>query len=223
MSESIPTWQSACGSVRLYLGDCRDILPGLTGVDAVVTDPPYGIGIANNPIRQKHEKKDWDDATPESELIDMCISLGMQAVVWGGNYFDLPPTQKFLIWDKIQPEDFTLSMVEFAWTNIGGPAKMFRQSVTSYKKEHPTQKPVNLMKWCIEQLPASCDVILDPFMGSGTTGVACVQLGRRFIGIEKEPKYFEIAKRRIMDAMGMEVSVNGVKQRRMFTPEADNA
>ncbi|WP_043223575.1 DNA-methyltransferase [Bordetella hinzii] len=90
-------------------------------------------------------------------------------------------------------------MCEMAWTNIKKPAKSFRQSVTSYSKEHPTQKPVNLMEWCIKHA-GNPNSVIDPFMGSGTTGVACMNLGRHFIGIEREPKYFDIACRRIEDA-----------------------
>jgi hypothetical protein len=166
----------------------------------LVTDPPYGIGIAANPVRQKHEKLDWDDAPPSPELIAQCIAMADKAIIWGGNYFALPPCQRVLVWDKLQPADFSLAMLEMAWTNIGGPAKMFRQSVTSYTKEHPTQKPENLMKWCLGFLP-DAQTVLDPFMGSGTTGVAAVKLGRKFIGIEIEPKYFDIACKRIQAAL----------------------
>ena len=119
--------------------------------------------------------------------------------MWGGNYFSLPPTQRILVWDKLQPADFSLAMLEMAWSNLSGPAKMHKQSVTSYPKEHPTQKPDRLMKWCLGFLP-DAQTILDPFMGSGTTGVAAVQMGRDFIGIEKEGRYFDIACRRIEDA-----------------------
>lgn len=191
--------EETIGRARLILGDCRDVLPTLGKVDAVVTDPPYGIGIAANPVRQAHAKLDWDAAPPSPELIASCIEAGDRAIVWGGNYFGLPAVQCFLVWDKLQPQDFSLAMVEQAWTNIKMPAKMFRQSVTSYSKEHPTQKPENLMKWCLGFLPEA-HTILDPFMGSGTTGVAAVQMGRDFIGIEREPKYFEIACRRIEQA-----------------------
>jgi DNA modification methylase len=198
------------GDCRLILADCRDVLPTLGKVDAVVTDPPYGIGIAANPVRQKHEKRDWDNQPPNRELINQCLEIGKTAIIWGGNYFDLPPTQKILVWDKIQPADFSLAMLEIAWTNIGGPAKMFRQSVTGYSKDHPTQKPVQLMQWCLSFLP-DADTILDPFMGSGTTGVACVNLGRKFIGIELDPDYFEIACKRIYEAY---------KQPRLFADPA---
>ena len=187
------------GNATLYCCDCREVLPTLPKVDAVITDPPYGIGIAKNPVRQMHEKFDWDVATPDESVIDACVNAGEVAVLWGGNYFDLSPQQCFFIWDKVQPQDFSLAMCEMAWTNKKGPAKMHRQSVLSYRKEHPTQKPVELMEWCIRQV-GEPKVILDPFMGSGTTGVAAVQMGRKFIGIEREPKYFEIACQRIENA-----------------------
>ena len=188
------------GNATLYLGDCRDILPTLPKVDAVITDPPYGIGIASNPVRQMHEKLDWDAAAPDDSVLDAIVDAGAVAVVWGGNYFNLPPSQCFFVWDKVQPQDFSLAMCEQAWTNKKGPAKLYRQSVLSYRKEHPTQKPVELMKWCIAQCTDNPQTILDPFMGSGTTGVAAVQMGRKFIGIEREPSYFDIACRRIEDA-----------------------
>jgi len=187
------------GDATLYLGDCMDILPTLPKVDAVITDPPYGIGISKNPVRQMHEKLDWDCAPPSVELINACVNAGEIAVVWGGNYFQLPPSQCFFIWDKVQPQDFSLAMCEMAWTNKKGVAKIFRMSVLSYRKEHPTQKPSELMKWCIGQI-GNPETILDPFMGSGTTGVAAIQMWRKFIGIEREPKYFDIACQRIEQA-----------------------
>ena len=187
------------GDATLYLGDCMEILPTLPKVDAVITDPPYGIGIANNPVRQMHAKKDWDEFTPDASLFDALRARSGLQIIWGGNYFDLPPSQCFLVWDKVQPQDFSLAMCEMAWCSKKAPAKMHRQSVLSYKKEHPTQKPVELMRWCIEQA-GDVALILDPFMGSGTTGVAAVEMGRSFIGIERDQAYFEIACRRIEQA-----------------------
>jgi len=188
----------------LYLGDCMDILPTLDKVDAVITDPPYGINIAANPIRQAHAKRDWDASPPSIKTIADCLAVCEIAIIWGGNYFDLPPQQCFFVWDKIQPQDFSLAMCELAWTNNKGPAKIYRQSVLSYRKEHPTQKPVELMKWCIEQCKNNPQTILDPFMGSGTTGVAAIQMGRKFIGIERDPTYFDIACERIERATRQE-------------------
>ena len=188
------------GDATLYCGDCVEVLRTLPKVDAVITDPPYGIGIAANPVRQMHEKLDWDKAAPDASLIQRLVTAGDVAVIWGGNYFDLPPSQCFFVWDKVQPQDFSLAMCEQAWTNNRGPAKLYRQSVLSYRKEHPTQKPVELMCWCIDMV-GNPQTILDPFMGSGTTGVAALQMGRKFIGIEREPRYFDIACRRIEQAV----------------------
>ena len=184
--------------IELYNADCREVLPTLGKVDAVVTDPPYGIGIAANPFRQKHEKKTWDDVVADLSFIPLA---DCPSIVWGGNYFGLPASQGFYIWDKVQPESFSSAQVEYAWSSMAKPAKLFRRHVVSFEKHHPTTKPLELMEWCIQQLPVDSTIVLDPFMGSGTTGVACVKLGRKFIGIEIEPKYFDIACKRISEAL----------------------
>ena len=199
------------GRATLYLADCREVLPSLPRVDAVLTDPPYGIGASSGIGKITKEGSDfsgdvsgWDDCTPPRELFDQILSMSDHQIIWGGNYFGLPPAPCFFVWDKIQPEQFTLAMAELAWTNIRKPAKIWRWKSQSINggdpKFHPTQKPEGLMKWCIGYLPESSVTVLDPFMGSGTTGVAAVQMGRDFIGIEREPKYFDIACRRIEDA-----------------------
>lgn len=193
------------GAARLICADCRDVLPTLPRVDAVVTDPPYGIGADEKPVRgsQKHEQLGWDRQRPPIEVFNLILAAAPSSVIWGGNYFAdfLPPTMRWLVWDKIQ-DGFSLSDCEFAWTSEQKAARIFRYSrgaANQDGKEHPTQKPVALMKWCINFFPKA-ETILDPFMGSGTTGVAAVQMGRKFIGIEREPKYFDIAAKRIEDA-----------------------
>ena len=194
------------GNATLYLGDCLEIMPSLPPMKAVITDPPYGIGIAANPVRQKHERQSWDDAPASQEAITAILAAAPIQIIWGGNYFGLPASQGFLVWDKVQPEDLSLSMCEYAWTNLQQPAKLFRRHVTSYQKWHPTQKPVELMRWCMERAGMP-DVVLDPMMGAGTMGIACVELGKVFYGIEIHEPYFEIACRRIEDAQ---------RQARMF-------
>jgi site-specific DNA-methyltransferase (adenine-specific) len=187
--------------IVIWHGDCREILPTLGPVDLVLTDPPYGIGIADNPVRQKHARMDWDSAPVSGDLLAVLRFLSRYQIVWGGNYFDVPSAQCFLIWDKVQPEDFSLAMCEQAWTNLQKPAKLFRRRVVGYVKEHPTEKPVELLAWCISQAPEDCTLILDPFMGSGTTLVAAKQLGRRAIGIEIEERYCEIAVKRLAQSV----------------------
>lgn len=187
------------GDCRLILGDCAEVMPGLGWFDAVVTDPPYGINIANNPVRQAHCRKDWDSCAPTAEIIAHICGASKAQIIWGGNYFNLNPSRCFLVWDKKQPENFSLAMCEMAWTSLDANAKIFRHSVTNYQKQHPTQKPVALMKWCLTFLP-DAQTILDPFMGSGTTLVACAQMGKAGTGIEQDPGYFEIACERIRKA-----------------------
>jgi len=189
------------GNATLYLGDCRDILPTLPKVDAVITDPPYGIG-ANKQTLGKGKKDfdrggDWDDATPDIRWIP-CHARWY--CVWGGNYFadQLPPTNDILVWHKLN-DGRSFSECEFAWTNSGKQSRIKSHHWSGEEKEHPTQKPLPVMAWCMAIFPDASSV-LDPFMGSGTTGVAAQMAGRSFIGIEREPKYFDIACRRIEDA-----------------------
>lgn len=197
------------GRVQLWLGDCREVLPTLGKVDAVVTDPAYGINAARTRNSQKwgwtdFEVTGWDTQRTPPEVVTMAVAAAKHAIVWGGNYWSdvLPPTSKWLSWDKGQT-DFSLADFELAWCSFDGAARRIqypRSLALQDGKQHPTQKPLAVMQWCIEKLPNGCETILDPFMGSGTTGVAAVKLGRRFIGIEIEPKYFDIAVRRIEEA-----------------------
>lgn len=196
--------------VTLYLGDCREILPTLGRFDAVVTDPPYGINAARDRKSQKNGWRDydapgWDREKPPADLIALVLSAATNSVIWGGNYFSdiLPPSSKWLSWDKGQT-DFSLADFELAWCSFPGAARRItysRSLAMQDGKEHPTQKALAVMSWCIRQIPTPGDTILDPFMGSGTTGVAAVKLGRKFTGIEIEPKYFDIACRRISEAL----------------------
>ncbi len=181
-------------------GDCLEFMRGLPDkcVDLVLTDPPYGIGISSNPIRQKHTKKNWDNAIPIDEIFSEIMRVSKQQIIWGGNYFNLPPTQGFLVWNKIQPEDFSLAMCEYAWGSVQKPAKMFTYSVLKEKdKIHPTQKPVQLFQWCLQNYSKEGDTILDCFSGSGTTAIACHNLNRNFICIEKDDDYHAASIKRL--------------------------
>lgn len=206
------------GNATLYLGDCRDILPTLPKVDAVITDPPYGIGAdkgkkgsipfnGSKPIEMAYNpENDWDDSRPEPELIRQVASMAKVCIMWGGNYFAdlLTPQGRWLWWDKCQTMP-SFGDGELAWTNL--PQKTPKKFTWANNKIfadrvercHPTQKPLELMEWCVAMVPDAA-LILDPFMGGGTTGVACMNLGRQFIGIEREPKYFDIACRRVEDS-----------------------
>jgi len=193
----------------MYLGCCEEILPDLGIVSAIVTDPPYGIGMDGGNVGYKgfnnFEKLDWDKATPPSETFQLLLRSSKHQIIWGGNYFPLPPSRCFLIWDKGAGfKGRSYAECEMAWASFDANARIISHDPLAkgdYKgKLHPTQKPEAVIRWCINWLPDGCHTFLDPYMGSGTTGVACVKMGRKFIGIEREPKYFEIACKRISDA-----------------------
>lgn len=188
--------------VTLYCGDCREVLPTLGRVDAVVTDPPYGIGITRSnrlAVSRGMGGGTWDDKPADMSWLP---PMGVPAIVWGGNYFELPPTRAPLVWDKNNAgRDF--ADFELAWTNLDMVARriVYRPMNMDGGKEHPTQKPIEVMRWCVNFLPSSAEIVLDPFMGSGTTGVAAVKLGKQFVGVEINPTYFDLACRRITEAL----------------------
>lgn len=200
------------GNATLYLGDCRDILPTLPKVDAVITDPPYGIGEAraNNKSRtclaqsKDYGTSDWDDKPPSQELLSLVLAAGKWQTLFGGNYFGLPASSCWLVWDKLNGDN-DFADCELAWTNWPKAVRrlqwrwhgMIRQG--NEERFHPTQKPLQVMAWVIDLCPKA-DTILDPFMGSGTTGVAAIERGKSFIGVEREQSYFDIACRRIEQA-----------------------
>ena len=166
----------------LYRGDCLEILPTLGKVDAVVTDPPYGLGDKWNGGAGGN-KSSWRFPPSEAKSWDMATVSGVerlskfsQCIIWGGNYYNLPVSRCWLVWDKKQPDTWTTGQCELAWTNLDRPVRAFRMAQCELANEgvkyHPTQKPTALMQWCLKWI--SSETILDPFMGSGTTGVACV-------------------------------------------------
>jgi DNA modification methylase len=197
------------GNATLYQGDCLDVLASLPKVDLVLTDPPYGVGENAKRVASRtklaetidYGEFDWDSEPASRAHIDACIGAGSNAIIWGGNYFHVPPARGWLVWDKINSGNF--ADCELAWTNLKMSVRQFRHMWNGMmrdsertKRVHPTQKPVKLMEWCLG-FAQGAETVLDAFMGSGTTGVACVNASRQFIGIEKEPRYFDIACSRI--------------------------
>jgi len=202
------------GRHTLYRGDCLEVLPTLdTGsIDALVTDPPYGIKHPCNfkargrgSLAQCH---DYPDVVGDDKQFDPAplLSLDRPTVTWGANYYAslLPDVSGWLVWDKLRPDDIDQSTCELAWTNCIKGVRRLRYLWNGCMRDgddilvHPTQKPVALFLWTLElRWLKPCVTICDPFMGSGTTGVACERLGRRFIGIEISDEYFQIACKRI--------------------------
>jgi len=194
----------------IYLGDCRDVLPTLDTVDVVVTDPPYGLGEASGRNRSRggvaiatdYGSAAWDDRPISADLLAAVVSAGRRAAVFGGNFYALPPSASWLVWDKVNGKtDF--ADVELAWTNYGCAARLKRHLWNGMHRkgrearQHPTQKPLEVMRWVISLCPGEPQTVLDPFMGSGTTLRAAKDLGRRAIGIELDERYCEIAAKRL--------------------------
>ena len=192
--------------IELYLGDCLEVLPTLGRFDALVTDPPYGIaekwkgGFGHGWGKARDQsalRNEWDAKPLDEEAISILLAAADEAVIWGGNYFPLPPSRCWLVWNK--PErNFSLAEAELAWTNRDNVVRVIDAPRSDVGREHPTQKPLAVMRWSVEKTKGS---VVDPFMGSGTTGVACAKLGRKFTGLEIDPGYFDIAVRRIEAAL----------------------
>ena len=201
------------GLATLYLGDCRDILPTLPKVDAVITDPPFGVGNFVQITGRKMGRGEnagkavtWNECGPSDEIFALLRGLSKHRIIWGANFFNcFEERGGAIVWDKCQAmPNFSKAdiascthfqkteIVRIPWTNF---------TVTHRAEtDHPCERPVELYGWCIEYLPKPINSVLDPYVGSGSCGVAAVRMGHKFIGIEREPKYFDIACKRIEQA-----------------------
>ena len=205
------------GAVTIYHGDCREILPSLGKFDLLLTDPPYGIDAASDKRGGKQHGKslapskiygssDWDKSAPARWVLEMCKDSAKWSVLWGGNYFDgLPPSRGWLVWDKDNGNN-GYADCELAWTNLDISVRKFRFRWMGMLQEnmaeketrwHPTQKPTPVMSWCIRLVGDDVKTIIDPFAGSGTTGRAAKDMGKKCTLIEREEKYCEIAAKRM--------------------------
>jgi len=206
-----PYYQHA--GITIYHGDCREIMPMLPKCDLLLTDPPYGIGEAagKNKSRGKlaiakdYGDMNWDNVPANDADLFLARQQTTSQIIFGGNYFSLPPSSCWLVWDKVNG-DSDFADCELAWTNRKSAVRMFRwrwngmlQEDMSHKEKrvHPTQKPLALMKWCLS-LFHDTKTVLDPYCGSGTTLVAAKAMGLTSIGIEREEKYCEIAAKRLI-------------------------
>ena len=191
------------GNARLALGDCRKLLPTIGAVDCVLTDPPYGIGRkfkgGKTGKMQFNEvvEKGWDVA-PEDDYFRQLRRVSSNQIIWGGNYFELPPTRCWIIWDKQISEDFSLAMAELAWVSKDGLTKIVRMPTPKDGgKIHPTQKPVALYRWLLANYAQPGQRILDTHLGSGSHAIACYYAGMHLTACEIDEDYFKAASERI--------------------------
>ena len=206
-----PYWRSPDGKHVLYHADCLTLIHRLGKFDAVVTDPPYGIGEAagknksrgNLAVAKDYGDHSWDNIPVSENLMRKVVSSSKKAIIFGGNYYNLGPTKCYLVWDKENGEN-DFADCELAWTNLDKAVRRIRHMWNGMLRkdqeprgDHPTQKPVGVMLWCLKQLPQESTTIIDPFAGSGTTGVASIRLGFKFVGIERVDAYCKAAARRM--------------------------
>lgn len=213
--------------ITIYHGDCRDVLEEWEGLrtqsfDLLLTDPPYGIEMSKGfggfggfgtPIPRKAYADTWDSERPSPETLIRSIRICRQAIIWGGNFFAdvLQQSKHWYVWDKLNTMP-SFGDCELAWTNI--PRNSVKKVTIEWNgllgkeqaRDHPTQKPESLFRWCLMQVP-TCRSVLDPFMGSGTTLVAAKRLGKQATGIEREERYCEIAAKRLsQEVLSLEFS-----------------
>ena len=183
-------------TIELFNEDCMAVMARYPDkyFDLACVDPPYGIGISSNPVRQQHTKKNWDKAIPNAKYFRELMRVSRNQIVWGGNYFldFLGATQGFLIWDKVQPHDFSLAMCELAWSSIQSPAKLWRRSVLAEQgKIHPTQKPIGLYEYILTNYAKPGQRILDTHGGSMSIAIACYNLGYSLTLCELDVDYYK--------------------------------
>lgn len=202
---------------KFILGDCMDPEYGLPSYpdkyfDLAIVDPPYGIGVGNMGMgigkypkasklkNRKWVKKNWDSDIPDRFYFEELFRVSKNQIIWGGNYFELPPCQGFVIWDKEIPEGLSFSDFEFAWTSFSRAAKRARYRVyidDNTNKFHPTQRPVKLYRWLLENYAKPGQLILDTHVGSASSLIACESMGFDYVGFEIDPDYYAAAKNRM--------------------------
>jgi len=193
--------------VEIYHGDSRLLLPRLmtSGFDVLLTDPPYGISFAAQPTKWQRkdgkQAEEWDNSKVDSWLLEMARAAADVQIVWGGNYYSLPPSRGWLCWTKPDSPP-SMGDAEFAWTNQDSNARHLDHSISATNQErcgHPTQKPLKVMKWCLEPFD-DAETLVDPFAGSGTSLLAAKEIGMQAVGIEKEEEHCEMAAERLRQA-----------------------
>ena len=190
-------------TINLYNEDCLPAMRKMTDnqYTLAIVDPEFGIGIGNSArlVTDKgHEAKEWDNKPINMNYFIELFRVSKNQIIWGGNYYPLPANKHCIIWDKMQPENLSFGMFDYAWTSFEGANKMFRYSIKNeLNRIHPTQKPVALYKWLLKNYAKPGDNILDTHFGSLSIGIACWDAGYNLDAYEIDKDYFEIAKKRL--------------------------
>lgn len=202
------------GRIIMINADCKDVMVeiGDKEIDLVLTDPPYGINAGDGVGRSIRKntnihKGDWDIITPPSIIFEEMERVSKNQIIWGGNYFSdkLKPSMCWLFWSKPNTEGRNFADGELAYTSFNKALKVYRKSSIDLNRFHPTQKPIQLMAWCLNNYSKENDLIFDAFAGSFTTAIACIRTKRRFIGVEFDSVYFEKAVERVETELRQEV------------------
>ena len=185
-----------------YNMDCMDGMKEFPDkyFDLAIVDPPYGINITKSGRLGKYNSDtEWDKTIPDNSYFDELFRVSKNQIIWGGNYFDLPPNKCFLIWDKKQPQDISFASCEYAWTSLDSVAKTFYLSPmnTGEHRIHTTQKPIALYEWILSRYAKDGDIILDTHVGSASSLIACYNTNHKFVGFELDKHYYNLAKKRL--------------------------
>ena len=191
--------------IELNNQDCLEAMRQMTDnqFDLAIVDPPYGLGkaVVNSGGRfKRYENKNgnWDTDIPSKEYFDELFRISKNQIIWGGNYFPLPPSKCFVVWDKKQPQGVSFAMAEFAWASFDKVAKIFRYRTQGQEgRFHPTQKPVKLYEWLLDNYAEEGQTILDTHLGSGSIALACHNRGYSLTGFEIDKEYFDAAQKRL--------------------------
>ena len=195
------------GNIKLYNADCMEVMKTFKDkqFSLAIIDPPYGLGkaVVNSGGRfKRYENKNgnWDNETPTKEYFNELFRVSKNQIIWGGNYFELPTNKCFIIWDKRQPEGISFAMAEYAWASFDKVAQIFKHRTQGQEQRfHPTQKPVQLYKWLLQNYAKDGDTILDTHFGSLSIGIACHDMKFDLTAIELDKDYYEQAKQRLIN------------------------
>ena len=194
------------GNIKLYNADCMEVMKTFKDkqFSLAIIDPPYGINVNFNMglakgQNKRHDVKQWDKQPPSSDYFNELFRVSKNQIIWGGNYFELPANKHFIFWDKLVPEGMSFSDGEYAWTSFNKANRKYTLYNVTNNKIHPTEKPIQLYKWLLQNYAKDGDTILDTHFGSLSIGIACHDMKFDLTAIELDKDYYEQAKQRLIN------------------------